>query len=67
MAEQLKRFLRLKQVREKIGLGKTAIREKIKRGEFPAPYPLGARAVGFLESEINAWIDSRVKAAGGSQ
>lgn len=66
MTAAVKRFLRHKQVRERIGLGKTALNEKIKRGEFPSPYPLGARAVGFLESDIDAWIDSRVKAAGGA-
>ena len=64
MAEQLKRFLRLKKVTEKVGLGRTALREKIKRGEFPAPYPLGARAVAWLESDVDEWIESRVKAAG---
>jgi len=66
MAEQPKQILRFKNVCAKVGLGRTAVREKIKRGEFPAGYPIGARAVGFLESDIDAWIDSRVKAVGGS-
>lgn len=67
MAEHEKRFLRFKAVCERVGLKRTALREKIKRGEFPAGYPLGARARGFLESEVNDWIDSRVKAAGAPQ
>ena len=64
MAEISRRFLRLKQVTEQVGLKKTAIHEKIKAGEFPKPYPLGARAVGYLASEIDEWIVARIKARG---
>ena len=64
MAEQLRRFVRFKQAKDQVGLGRTAIYEKIKSGEFPKPYPLGARAVGFLQSEIDDWIESRIKAGG---
>jgi prophage regulatory protein len=35
----------------------------IASGEFPRPYSLGARAVAWLESEIDDWIDSRIEAA----
>ena len=62
--EQTRRFVRLNEVKKQISLGRTAIYEKIKAGEFPKPYPLGARAVGFLASEIDAWIDARIKAGG---
>lgn len=68
MAEQQpRRFVRLKEVKRQIGLGRTAIYEKIKAGEFPKPYPLGARAVGFLASDIDAWIDSRISAVGSAK
>ena len=30
-------------------------------GTFPRPIPLGLRAVGWLESEINAWLDQQVE------
>lgn len=50
------RVLRLKAVLEKTGLGKTKLYEKMSRGEFPKPFPLGERAVGWLESEIDEWI-----------
>jgi prophage regulatory protein len=63
MAEKLRQFLRLKQVKVQVGLSRSAIYEKIKTGEFPKPYPLGARAVGFLASDIDLWIESRIKAA----
>ena len=28
-------------------------------GDFPAPRIIGAAAVGFLRSEIDAWLDAR--------
>ena len=61
-AQQLN-LLRLKRVKEKVGLGKSTIHNKIKIGEFPKPIPLGARAVAWLESDIDKWIASRIEAA----
>ena len=66
-SQQPRRFLRLKEVKQQISLGRTAIYEKIKAGEFPKPYPLGARAVGFLASEVEAWIESRIHSASGAK
>jgi prophage regulatory protein len=28
-------------------------------GSFPKPIPLGVRAVGWAESDISAWLESR--------
>ncbi len=58
-----RRFLRLNDVKHHVGLGRSAIYDKIKRGEFPAPINLGSRAVGWLSDEITAWIDERVEAS----
>lgn len=65
MTQQVRRFLRLPDVRRAVGLGRTAIYEKIKLGEFPAPYSLSdnGRAVAWLSEDIDAWIESRVSAA----
>jgi prophage regulatory protein len=32
-------------------------------GEFPKPIKLGEKASGWLESDVDAWIDSRVAAS----
>lgn len=32
------------------------------KGLFPKPVPLGEKAIGFLEEEIEAWIKERVDA-----
>lgn len=56
------RILRPKQVREKLGVGNTWLWESVKSGLLPRPIRLGARAVGFLESEIDQFIADRVRA-----
>ena len=45
------------------GLSRSTIYEMIGRGEFPAPVKLGARAVGWRRSDIEAWLASRRPAA----
>lgn len=57
------RFLRLTEVRKRVGLGRASIYRYMASGQFPRPHNLGARAVGWLESDIDAWIESRVKGA----
>lgn len=62
MEDRPQRFLRLNAVKQRLSLGRTAIYAKIKAGELKT-YSLGARAIGFLESDIDAWIESRIEAA----
>lgn len=52
---------RHKKVMEQTGLGRSSIYKLIKEGSIPKPVPLGIRAVGWLATEINAWIESRVR------
>ncbi|ELE9043206.1 MULTISPECIES: helix-turn-helix transcriptional regulator [Enterobacterales] len=52
-----KRFIRLPEVLEKTGLSKSWIYRLIGRDEFPSPIKLGGRAIGFIESEVDEWID----------
>lgn len=51
---------RLCHVTAHVKLSKATIYKMIKAGTFPAPKQLGARSVGWLESDIQAWIDSRI-------
>ena len=57
------RILRLPDVMDRVGLRKSAIYSRIASGEFPAPIPLGARAVGWLETEVDEWLNARIDAA----
>lgn len=52
-------ILRLPQVKGRCGLARSSIYARVKEGSFPAPVNLGERAVGWLESEIDAWIEAR--------
>jgi prophage regulatory protein len=54
-------ILRLPEVKTRVGLSRSAIYLAVSREKFPRPVQLGARAVGWLESEIEAWIRDRVK------
>src|ERR671919_1706148 len=53
------KILRLPKLEDKVGLKHSAIYEKIDQGEFPRQVPLGPKAVGWLEDEVNAWIAAR--------
>lgn len=55
-------ILRLPQVIRQTGLSRSTIYLLMKTGRFPQSLRLGGRSMGFLEHEINAWIDSRVQA-----
>ena len=61
MAEQLRSFLRLKQVKAATGMSRSWIYEAIRRGEFPAPIPLGARAVAWDSIAVAGWQQRRIE------
>jgi prophage regulatory protein len=60
-----KRIIRLPAVRQKVGKCSSGIYQGVKDGTFPAPIKLSelGRAVGWLEGEIDDWIDQRIKAS----
>jgi len=58
MAESV---LRLPVVKARTGLSRSTIYLRISEGSFPKPISLGARAIGFIESEIEAWLQSRIE------
>jgi prophage regulatory protein len=54
-------ILRRKQVEARTGLSRSTLYAYIAAGNFPPPYALGARAVGWRESDVEAWLVSRVQ------
>lgn len=58
------RILRLKDVMYLTGLSRSSIYKYIGEQNFPQSFSLGARRVGWLEEDIEAWILER-KAQGG--
>ncbi len=55
------KFLRLVEVQRRVPYSRSTIYLKIQKGEFPAPIDLGARAVAWLEGDIDEWIASRIE------
>jgi prophage regulatory protein len=72
MAAQLQNaltILRRKQVEARTGLSRSTIYAKLRRNPnspgsydptFPAPISLGGKAVGWIESEIDTWLNAQI-------
>lgn len=52
------RLIRLKEVIETTGLSRSRIYQYINEDKFPASVSLGGRSIGFVESEIQTWIEN---------
>lgn len=58
-----KRLIRMEQVAGMIGMCKSSIYKMLRAGsDFPKPVQIGPRAVGFVQSEVEAWIQDRIDA-----
>ncbi|SNT30336.1 transcriptional regulator, AlpA family [Noviherbaspirillum humi] len=58
------KILRRRHVEAKTGLARSSIYQRIAAGSFPKPINLGGpRAVGWVESEIDQWIEERMIAS----
>jgi prophage regulatory protein len=56
------RIIRRTEVQRLTGLCRSAIYQGIANGDFPRAVSLGARSVGWVESEITTWLHSRIAA-----
>ncbi len=54
------RFLRLPEVLARTGLSRSTIYVRLDQGRFPRPVSLGARAVGWIEAEVDEWMGERI-------
>lgn len=55
------KIIRLNEVKESTGLGRSSIYLYIAEGRFPKPISLGDRAVGWVDSEIQGWIEEKIE------
>ena len=53
------RILRIREVTDRIGVARSTIYEWQSRGAFPPSIPLGERSIGWLESDVTAWIERK--------
>lgn len=56
-------ILRLPAVKKSTGLSRSTIYLRISQDIFPKPVSLGGRAVGWLEAEIQQWLQERIEAS----
>ncbi|MDR1229031.1 MAG: AlpA family phage regulatory protein [Azoarcus sp.] len=63
-------ILRRKQVEARIGLSRSSIYARLRQNPkrpgdydptFPKPISVGAKSVGWIESEITDWINNRIE------
>jgi len=55
------RILKLPDVTDKTGLRRSAIYARMAQGVFPQQIKIGPKGVGWLESEVDAWIADLVR------
>ncbi|HXV82341.1 MAG TPA: AlpA family transcriptional regulator [Candidatus Binatia bacterium] len=56
-------ILRLPEVKRSTGLSRSTIYLRVAQGTFPKPVALGGRAVGWLEVEVQDWLQRRIEAS----
>ena len=60
------RVLRLPRVQARTGLSRSSIYMRVADRSFPQPVRLGARAIGWIESEVDQWIRDQISASRGN-
>ena len=59
--------VRLPAVKTRTGLSRSTIYLRISEGSFPKPVSLGGRAVGWIEAEVNDWVNQQIEASRDTQ
>jgi prophage regulatory protein len=58
-------IIRRAERQRRIGLSGSTLDRMERRGEFPRRVQLGPRSVGWRESEVDAWIQNRIRGGAG--
>jgi prophage regulatory protein len=61
-----RRMLRLPTVEERTGISRSSIYRAMEKDGFPRPARVGRRAVAWVESEVEGWIERKLMARGGA-
>ncbi|ALR75804.1 MULTISPECIES: helix-turn-helix transcriptional regulator [Enterobacteriaceae] len=54
-------LIRLPEVQRRTALGKAWIYRLMSQGKFPSSVKIGSRAIAFVESEVDDWINQRIE------
>jgi prophage regulatory protein len=56
-------LLRRPQVQARTGLSRSSMYKAISEGTFPKPIPLGAKAVAWVDRQVDDWIAAKIECA----
>ena len=56
-------LIKLPTVKERTTLSTSELYRRIEAGTFPAQIKLGAKAVAWIEHEVDAWIEQHISAS----
>ena len=59
-------ILRIPAVKLRTALSRSSIYKLVAAGKFPRPIRLGPRSVGWIEAEVDEWLDRRIAESRGS-
>jgi prophage regulatory protein len=62
--QESNRFLRIKEVIQKVGLSRSQVYRLIQAGTFPSPFKIGSKISVWSESLVTEWmsgIEGRIK------
>lgn len=59
-----KQLIKISEVIHRTAKSRSSIYKAINEGKFPKSYPNGDRAVAWLASDIDAWIDAQTAKVG---
>jgi len=54
------KFLRIEEVKQRIGLGRTTIYKMVNEGTFPKPVRILGKKVAWIDSEVDEWMMQRI-------
>ena len=59
MNSQNRTFLTIKEVSELLGISISTINREVQKGKFPPKHKLSSQRIGFLNYQIDLWIDGK--------
>ena len=62
MVTQLQLFIRLPEVRQKVGMSKSYIYDLISQDKFPKPVKVSSRISCWVTAEVEQWVQERIDA-----
>ncbi|MBE0149618.1 AlpA family transcriptional regulator [Serratia sp. PL7] len=60
MPQTAQSLIRLPDVQRRTGYSKAWIYRLMSQGKFPTSVKIGTRAIAFVESEIDEWVNERI-------